>query len=102
MLRAAYTCQVKPWLLYSVIRIALFAVLLTVLLLVGFEGWLAALIAAALGLCISYLFLGRLRVQVSQGVDDRRTGKTHGSTDDEDAEDALDRNDYRRTDTPGD
>ena len=100
MLRAAYTCQVKPWLLYSVIRLALFAAVLTVLLLVGIEGWLAAIIAAVVGLCVSYLFLGRLRLQVAKGVEDRRTGKTHAPTDDEDAEDALENNDFLKGDRP--
>jgi uncharacterized membrane protein len=80
---------VKPWLIYSVIRVALFAGLLAVLLAVGIEGWLAALIAAVVGLCVSYLFFGRLRSQVAQGVADRRSGKTTARTDDEDAEDAL-------------
>jgi hypothetical protein len=73
--------------LYSVIRLALFAALLAVLLAVGIEGWLAAIIAAIVGLCISYLFLGRLRAPVAESVGDRRSGKTKAKSDDEDTED---------------
>ena len=93
-LPAAYTCQVKPWLLYSVIRLATFAAVLVVLLLAQTPGWIAAIIAAIFGLAASYLFLGKLRAQVAQGVEDRRTGKTHAPTDDEDAEDELGSQNY--------
>ena len=84
----------KPWLLYSVIRIAIFAAVLALLLVAGTPGWIAAIIAAVFGFAASYIFLGRLRDQVSQGVHDRRTGKTHAPTDDEDAEDVLERQNY--------
>ena len=90
----------KPWLLYSVIRLAIFAAVLTILLLAETPGWIAAIIAAVFGLAASYLFLGKLRTQVAQGVEDRRSGKTHAPTDDEDAEDALGRNDYLEGDGP--
>lgn len=71
------------------IRVAIFAAVLTVLLLAQTPGWIAAIIAAIFGLAASYLFLGKLRTQVAQGVEDRRSGKTHAPTDDEDAEDVL-------------
>ena len=93
----------KPWLLYSVIRLAIFAVVLSVLLLAQTPGWIAAIIAAVFGFAASYIFLGKLRTQVAQTVEDRRTGKTHARTDDEDAEDAgdaLERNDYLEGDGP--
>ena len=93
----------KPWLLFSVIRLAIFAVVLTVLLLAQTPGWIAAIIAAVFGFAASYLFLGKLRAQVAQSVEDRRSGKTHARTDDEDAEDAgdaLERNNYLEGDGP--
>ncbi len=46
----------KPWITYTLIRVGLFAVVLTVLLLVGIEGWIAALAAALVGLSVSYIF----------------------------------------------
>lgn len=51
----------KPWVSYGLIRIALFAVVLTVLLLLGIEGWIAAIVAAIIAFCVSYLFLRRHR-----------------------------------------
>ena len=93
----------KPWLLFSVIRLAIFAVVLTILLLAQTPGWIAAIIAAVFGFAASYLFLGKLRAQVAQSVEDRRSGKTHARTDDEDAEDAgdaLERNNYLEGDGP--
>jgi hypothetical protein len=94
---------VKPWLLYSVIRVGLFAAVLALLLLAGIEGWLAALIAAIIGLCVSYLFLGRQREAVSTTVYDRRSGRTSAPTDDEDVEDALENRSYLgRNDLEGD
>ena len=93
----------KPWLLFSVIRLAIFAVVLTVLLLAQTPGWIAAIIAAVFGFAASYLFLGKLRAEVAQSVEDRRSGKTHARTDDEDAEDAgdaLERNNYLEGDGP--
>jgi hypothetical protein len=91
---------VKPWLLYSVIRLALFAVVLTILLLAQTPGWIAAIIAAIFGLAASYLFLGTLRAQVVQDVADRRSGRTKAPADDEDVEDALGRNDFLEGDRP--
>ena len=85
------------------IRVAIFAAVLIVLLLAQTPGWIAAIIAAIFGLAASYLFLGKLRTQVAQGVEDRRSGKTHAPTDDEDAEDLLGNQTYLKgTDLEGD
>ena len=46
----------KPWLSYSLIRIGVFAAALTVLLLVGVPGWVAAIVAAVIGLTVAYIF----------------------------------------------
>lgn len=90
----------KPWLLYSVIRLAIFAVVLTVLLVAQVPGWIAAIVAALFGFAVSYLFLGKLRAPVVQGVADRRSGRSQPATDDEDAEDALERNNFLEGDGP--
>ena len=76
------------------IRLAIFAAVLSLLLLAQTPGWIAAIIAAVFGFAASYIFLGRLRTQVAQDVADRRTGKTHAPTDDEDAEDELGSQNY--------
>lgn len=47
----------KPWLVYSLIRIGLFAAIFALLYgLLRFEAWFAAIIAAIVGLCLAYLF----------------------------------------------
>ena len=58
----------KPWVLYSLLRVGIFAVAFAVLMLVGFVPWLAAIVAAVIGLCVSYLFLGRTREAMSQDL----------------------------------
>ena len=94
----------KPWLLYSVIRVGLFAAVLAVLLLfTQTPPWLAAIIAAAFGLAASYLFFRPQRDKVTRTIQDRREGRTEAPHDDEDAEDLLDGSDYLpRTDLEGD
>lgn len=84
----------KPWLIYSVIRVAIFGVALTVLLILQAPGWLAAIIAAIIGMTVSYLFFRPQRDAVTKTVYDRRTGKTQAPSDDEDAEDGLENGGY--------
>jgi len=57
-----------PWLYYSVLRVLMFAVPLTILLVMGFWPWAAAVIAALLGVCLSYLFLGKSREAVARDL----------------------------------
>ena len=59
---------VAPWLFYSVMRVLMFAVPLAILLSLGFWPWAAAVIAAMLGLCLSYLFLGKSRESVARDL----------------------------------
>jgi uncharacterized membrane protein YjjP (DUF1212 family) len=53
---------VKPWITYTLIRVGIFAATFAVLYgLLSITPWLSALIAAVLGLSISYLFFRRQR-----------------------------------------
>jgi len=72
---------VKPWLSYSLIRLGLFAVTLTALLLLGVPGWLSAIVSALIGLSVAYIFFRPQRDEFIASV--RRTPST-----DEDVEDA--------------
>ena len=46
-----------PWLVYSLVRLGLFAAVFALLYgVLNFEPWLAAVIAAIVGLCLAYLF----------------------------------------------
>ena len=55
----------KTWVVYSLLRLALFAAALTLLLLLNVPGWIAAIVAAIISFCISYLFFGRQRAKVA-------------------------------------
>ncbi len=63
----------KPWVLYSLVRVGVFALSLAILLVIGIEWWLAAIIAAVVGLCIAYIFFGKLRDAVARDIVQRRT-----------------------------
>lgn len=75
--------------LYSVVRLGTFALALAVLLLLQVEPWLAAIAAAIIGLCVSYVLLPKQRAAVVKTVADIRIRAD--KDDDNDAEnDALD------------
>lgn len=71
----------KPWVSYSLIRLALFGVTLTVLMLLGVPGWLSAVAAALIGLSVAYIFFRPQRDELIASV--RRAPSA-----DEDVEDA--------------
>jgi len=72
--------------LFSLLRVGIFAAAFALLLLLGLVPWLAAIIAAVIGLCVSYLFLGRAREAMStQLYENRHAGDAIAS--DEEAED---------------
>lgn len=64
--------MVKPWVTYSLVRLGIFALALTVLMLVGLEWWLAALLAAVIGFLVSYIFFAKLRDAVTADIVARR------------------------------
>ena len=73
----------KPWILYTLIRVGIFAACFALLYGVArIEPWLAALIAAAIGLCVSYIFF---RPQRDEAV--RSLASRPAATTDEAAED---------------
>lgn len=57
---------------YSLLRVGLFAAAFAVLMLLGIEWWLSAILAAVIGLCVSYIFFGRLRERVALDIAQRR------------------------------
>lgn len=78
---------VKPWVAYTLIRVGLFAGIFALLYVLGVAWWLAATLAAVLGLCISYIFFGRLRSAVAR---DLAAARSRPATDaDADIEDAT-------------
>lgn len=79
----------RPWLTYSLLRVGIFAVVFAVLMLIGLEWWISAVVAAVLGFLVSYIFFRGLREKVALELAEARSGKnrTHA---DEDVEDLTD------------
>lgn len=79
----------RAWLLYSLVRIGIFAAVFALLyvLLGPTLWWVAAIFAAVIALCISYIALGGLRGRVTGELAERaqaRRSRT-ASTEDPDA-----------------
>jgi membrane protein implicated in regulation of membrane protease activity len=58
----------RPWIAYTLVRVGLFAAFFGVLFLVGLPWWLAAVVAAALGFCVAYIFFRPLRERVASDL----------------------------------
>jgi hypothetical protein len=83
---------VRPWIKYSLIRLAIFVVVLVVLLIVGMNPFLAAIVAAVAGFALSYIFFRGIRDEVATELAARGTKPVPVKNVDTDAEDeALDR-----------
>ena len=84
----------KHWLVYISARLGVFAAVLTVFMLLGF-GWLyASLIAAALSLAFSLIFLSKQREALSSDIYNRGKKNKEVGIDDADSDlenDLLDR-----------
>lgn len=71
-------------------RLAAFAIPLAIMLWLGMVPWLAALLAAIIGLCVSYIFFSRTRNALSESIYEKRKNKRNATVkSDEDAEDAA-------------
>jgi len=77
----------RAWLLFSALRLLVFAVPFGILYAVGVPWWVAALLAAAIGFCVSYILLRPLRDKVAIQVAEARAATAARGVD-EDAEDA--------------
>jgi membrane protein implicated in regulation of membrane protease activity len=62
------------WIPYTLVRVGLFAVFFTVLYVIGMEWWLAAVLAAALGFLVAYIFFRGLRGRVAGELAAARAG----------------------------
>jgi hypothetical protein len=93
---STYTGQVspaRPILLYTVLRLLLFAVPFVILMILNVWWWVSAIVAAVIAACLSYLFLGRQRDAVSETVHGWRQGGTSRDTDNDVENAVLDEND---------
>ena len=65
---------VKPWVLYSLVRVGVFLLVFALLMATQqLPWWLAAIIAAVIGLCVAYIFFGKLRDAVARDLAERRS-----------------------------
>lgn len=69
----------RTWLVYTLIRLGLFAMVLVVLMLLQITPWLAAVIAALISLCISIIFLRKPREEASRTLYEARTSRNQAS-----------------------
>lgn len=85
----------RTWILYSLIRLGVFAVVLALLLLLQITPWIAAVLAAIIALCISIIFLRRPREEASKTLYAARANRSAKSaapartSEDESVEDAA-------------
>ena len=61
------------WIPFTLVRVGLFAAVFVVLMLVGLEGWLAAIVAAIIAFLVSYIFFRGMRSRVATELADART-----------------------------
>lgn len=80
----------RAWVVYSIIRLGIFVIPLVALLLLQVTPWIAAILAAIIGLCISYIFFRGPRDKVAADIYARRHGEQH-DLDNEVENAALDR-----------
>lgn len=76
----------RAWLLFTALRVLVFAVPFGILYALEFEWWIAALLAAAIGFCVSYILLRPLRDRIALQLAEARARSGRSGTD-EDAED---------------
>jgi divalent metal cation (Fe/Co/Zn/Cd) transporter len=74
--------------LYSLVRVGFFALVFAGLLIAGVEWWLAAILAAVIGLLVAYIFFGKFRDAVALDIAERRSRTTKDA--DQLAEDGVD------------
>ena len=78
----------RVWLVYSLLRVALFAVPFALLMIAGVEWIWAAVVSAVISACASYIFLGRQRQVMAEDLSAIQRGRKR-PVDDDTAEDAT-------------
>jgi hypothetical protein len=81
----------RAWLVYSLIRVALFVAPFALLTLAGVAWYWAAIVAAVISLCASYIFLGRQRQAMAEDLSAIQRGRRRPVEDDSVEDAAVDR-----------
>jgi hypothetical protein len=66
---------VPAWIPYTALRLGVFAAALALLLVLQVTWWIAAVAAAVIGFCVSYLFFPALRGRVALELHAARTAR---------------------------
>jgi hypothetical protein len=84
--------SVPVWVYYSVLRVLMFAAPFALLMSMQIKFWIAALVAALIGFCLSYIFLRRSRESMSRDLyEARHREKAPVAADDASEDEAVDR-----------
>jgi membrane protein implicated in regulation of membrane protease activity len=81
----------RVWLVYSLLRLALFVVPFALLMVAGVAWYWAAIIAAIISLCASYIFLGRQRQTMAEDLSAIQRGRKRPIEDNTVEDAAVDR-----------
>ena len=81
--------RIPAWLSYTLLRLVFFVAPFAVLWAIGFEAWMAAILAAVIGLSLSIIFLSKFRNATSTSIAKARDSRTPHVNVDEEAEDSL-------------
>jgi len=79
----------RQWISYSLLRLGVFTAVLIALLVLQIEPWIAAVVAAVVGLCVAYIFFRPQREAVARSFWEFRTTQ-HRDADSDAENDALD------------
>ena len=77
----------RRWVLYSLLRVGIFVAVFALLMTLNVEPWLAAVAAAVVGLCVSYIFFRPQREALSLSL--QRFRQSAQRDDDSDAENSA-------------
>jgi len=81
--------SVPVWVYYSVLRVLMFAVPLGILLSMQIKWWIAALVAALIGFCLSYILLSKSRQAIARDLYAARHREKAPVAEDDASEDAA-------------
>lgn len=79
----------RSWITYTVVRLLAFIVPLAVLLAIQVNPWIATLLAAVIGFCVSYIFFRRSREAVARGIYEARHAEKPVVREDDEVEDSV-------------
>ncbi|MEN9752229.1 MAG: hypothetical protein RLZZ600_1276 [Actinomycetota bacterium] len=84
--------RLPAWLPYTILRLVFLIVPFFILWAIGFQPWVAAIVAALIALSLSIIFLSKFRNATSEEIFNAREARSHKSSkaqSDESVEDAL-------------